>query len=63
MPRPLMVLCEACSSEGRLLTANGNDPYSTDHGPCPHCEGTGTALVECEPIKLDDLDGSNHEQP
>lgn len=54
-PRPLMVLCEACQSEGRLLTSDGG-PYDTDHGPCPYCEATGYALVECEPITMEDLD-------
>lgn len=56
MARPVLVLCEACGSEGRILTANGNDPDSIDHGECPYCEGTGLALVESEPITLEDLE-------
>jgi hypothetical protein len=55
MSRPLLVLCEACGSEGRLLTSNGG-PYDTDNGPCPYCDGTGLALVECELIMMEDLD-------
>jgi hypothetical protein len=56
MSRPLMVLCEACGSEGRILTTNGNDPDATDHGPCPCCDGTGIEIVECKPIAMEDLD-------
>lgn len=60
MPRPLMVLCEACGSEGRLLTSDGG-PYDVDNGPCPYCEGTGLALVECELIMMQDLDGERRD--
>lgn len=56
MTRPVLVLCEACGSEGRLLTARGNDPDYTDNGKCPYCDGTGLALVESEPIALEDLE-------
>lgn len=57
--RPLLVLCEACGSEGRILTANGNDPDHTDLGECPWCSGTGGELVECEPITLEDLEDAH----
>ena len=50
-----IVLCEACSSEGRLLTNNGG-PYDTDHGPCPCCSATGYAVIETEPVDLEDLE-------
>lgn len=54
MTRPVLVLCEACGGEGRILTANGNDPDSTDHGECPCCDGTGMELVESQPMTEDD---------
>lgn len=54
--RPVLVLCEACGSEGRILTAHGNDPHSTDNGECSVCKGTGLALVECDPVTLEDLE-------
>lgn len=58
----VLVLCENCQSEGRIITMNGNDPDSErDHGPCPVCDGIGTVFVGAEPITLDDLDEiSNH---
>jgi hypothetical protein len=54
MTRPVLVLCEVCQSEGRLLTSNGG-PDDVDNGPCPACDATGLALVESEAITLDDL--------
>jgi hypothetical protein len=60
--RPLLVLCEACGSEGRLLTSDGG-PYDTDNGPCPYCSGTGLALVESEPVTLEDLGVVPHGGP
>lgn len=51
-----IVPCEACGSEGRILTANGNDPDSTDHGPCQHCEGTGGQIIETQPVEQADFE-------
>jgi hypothetical protein len=50
-----VVPCEACGTEGRFYTSNGNDPDWTDHGECPYCEGTGGELIEVQPIELEDL--------
>lgn len=47
MNRPILVLCEACQSEGRILTSDGG-PYDTDHGECPVCKGRGDVLIETE---------------
>lgn len=55
MNDPRLVPCEACGSEGRVLTANGNDPDATDHGPCPWCEGTGGEIIETQPVELEDI--------
>lgn len=45
-----IVLCEACGSEGRVLTGHPNDPHPHDAGPCPHCNGAGLAVIETEPV-------------
>lgn len=55
MTRPVLVLCEVCQSEGRILTSNGG-PDEIDNGQCPACEGTGLALVESETATLEDLE-------
>lgn len=56
MKRPVLVPCDACQSEGRILTNDGG-PDDSDHGPCLVCEGTGLMLVEdVEMIEVDDLD-------
>ena len=49
MSRPILILCERCQSEGRLLTNNGG-PDDVDHGECPECEGTGSVLIESERV-------------
>lgn len=44
----ILVLCEYCGSEGRiLLSASGhpNDPDTIDGGECPACEGTGREFI------------------
>jgi hypothetical protein len=48
------VLCDACGSEGRILTSNGG-PDEIDHGPCPYCAGTGREEIKVEPIGMEDL--------
>jgi hypothetical protein len=50
-----IILCEACQSEGRILTSDGG-PDDTDHGECPYCNGTGGEIIDTQPIGLDDLD-------
>ncbi len=55
--RQTLILCERCQSEGRLLTNDGG-PDDVDHGECPDCEGSGSVLVECEPVTLEDLNNS-----
>lgn len=40
MERTILVPCETCQSEGRILTSDGG-PYDTDHGECPACKGRG----------------------
>lgn len=37
-----LVNCEACQSEGRILTNDGG-PDDKDHGVCPVCNGAGVA--------------------
>lgn len=54
-PSPLLVLCDNCQSEGRILTCDGG-PDEEDHGCCPICEGNGQLLVDGEPIDMDDLE-------
>ena len=49
-----VVVCECCGGEGRDLTNDGG-PYDVDHGECFACEGTGLALIEVEPIELEDI--------
>lgn len=49
-----VIPCEACGSEGRVLTSDGG-PYDKDHGPCPYCDGTGSELIEVQPITIEDL--------
>lgn len=51
--RPVLVLCEVCQSEGRILRSNGG-PDDIDHGECPECKGSGFALVDSEPMSLED---------
>ena len=50
-----LVRCEACGSEGRILTNDGG-PYDQDWGECPYCEGTGGEVIKVEPIEMSDLD-------
>lgn len=53
-----IVSCDACGSEGRILqsaSGHANDPYDRDCGPCPCCKGTGSEIIEVEPITLEDL--------
>ena len=50
-----IVLCEFCSSEGRILRSDGG-PYDTDCGRCPICDGFGSIIVTVQPIKIVDLE-------
>lgn len=50
--------CETCGTEGRIYTANGNDPDWTDHGSCPNCHGQCVVEIETSAISLDDLEGA-----
>lgn len=49
-----IVLCEACGSEGRILTSDGG-PDDVDCGECRYCAGTGGELVKVAPIEADDF--------
>jgi hypothetical protein len=49
--RPVLVLCEACGSEGRRYSGHPNDPHPRDEGPCSECGGTGELLVPSEPAE------------
>ena len=40
-----VVPCEHCGAEG-----------VTDHGACTLCEGSGSEIVEVQPIEMEDLD-------
>lgn len=50
----ILVLCEACGSEGRMFVGSYED--ERDIGECPVCHGTGREEVEGEPIEMEDLD-------
>lgn len=52
-----VILCEACGSEGRILTSNGG-PYDNDYGECKVCDGRGFYFIETQPIEMDDLDAA-----
>lgn len=52
--RSILVLCEACQSEGRIYRGQYDD--ERDCGPCPVCEGTGEVLVHSEPVTMEDLE-------
>jgi hypothetical protein len=47
--------CEACQTESRVYTADGNNPDWTDHGVCPECNGERVVEVETQPITLADM--------
>lgn len=49
-----IVLCEHCQSEGRILRSNGG-PDDIDCGECPVCEGTGSEIIEVQPIEMEDM--------
>lgn len=49
------ITCECCGGEGRDLRSDGG-PDDIDNGECFACEGTGTALIEVEPIEMEDID-------
>lgn len=51
-----IILCRTCESEGRTLMAWPGQYNPVDCGPCPVCEGTGSEIIEVEPIKMEDLD-------
>lgn len=60
-----IVPCEACGTEGRIIRrCIGYEPGcghphnygERDDGECQCCEGTGGAIIQTEPIDLDDLD-------
>ena len=55
MSNERIVPCEACGSEGRILTANGNDPDPTDHGPCPYCAAFIVKAVNSHQPMIDAL--------
>jgi hypothetical protein len=44
------VNCMACQTEGRIYTADGNNPDWTDHGVCPECNGERVVEVEDRPF-------------
>lgn len=56
MKEPRIILCEHCGSEGRIYSGHPNDPNPRDEGPCQVCHGTGSEIIETEPIEIEDLD-------
>lgn len=46
------VLCPCCGSEGFRYSGHYDDERCL--GVCEECEGTGIALIECEPAERDD---------
>lgn len=60
----ILVICEYCGGEGRLYRScfvyergcGFSHPDVEDDGKCPDCEGTGHALIEGDPITLDDFE-------
>ena len=55
-----LVPCEFCGTEGRVIVARWpsrmNELPEKDCGPCPHCEGTGSAIVDVQPIEIGDIE-------
>jgi hypothetical protein len=49
------VNCEACGTEGRILTNDGG-PDDVDHGPCPDCGGQCVVEIETAPLDLSDFE-------
>lgn len=49
-----LVPCEACGTEGRKLIGPANDPNPRDDGPCLACDGTGSEIVEVEPVDMNE---------
>lgn len=50
-----MVTCECCHGEGRDLRSDGG-PDDIDYGECFGCEGFGIALIEVDPIEMEDIE-------
>lgn len=53
--RTRFINCEACQTEGRILTCDGG-PDEVDHGVCPTCKGERMVEVEVQSITLEDLE-------
>lgn len=54
MTSPILVLCEACGSEGRIYHGGDFDPWAWSE-ECPYCEGTGAEFVEGEPVTEEEI--------
>lgn len=59
---PRIVPCDHCGTEGRIYVLDyfydrdGLQWGERDTGECPSCDGTGGALIETQPIDMEDLD-------
>lgn len=53
MTDPRIVPCDYCQAEGRIYRGQYED--ERDCGECPVCEGTGSEIIEAEPIEMEDL--------
>jgi hypothetical protein len=47
----MLIFCEYCDGEGRLLTSK-----DVDRGLCPWCDGTGTEIVTATLVTFDDFE-------
>jgi hypothetical protein len=47
----MLICCEHCDGEGRLLTSWGRALH-----PCPMCEGTGCEIIETTLVEFDDFE-------
>lgn len=61
-PDITLQICQACDGEGRIYhagwgaTIRGGNLYWDDWSePCAECEGTGGALIPCQPITEDEF--------
>ena len=51
-PSARLIRCEYCDGEGRIYRGY---PDERDEGQCSVCEGTGTDVVETEPVTEEEI--------
>lgn len=54
--RTILIPCEVCQREGRILRASAVNPYEeVDCGQCPECDGTAYVTAKASPVTMDDM--------